>query len=865
MKDEPTPRAPRAAQPAQPALVLPDGVEAEAKAARARNPLPNATLGDTGIAAKVGGADRFGPGMLVIPYNDGALEGLDPATVRLFRAEKRTLVPVWNSGANVAHNQVWGRITRPGTYVAIGLPLDPVVRELIRVAGETRRFADHDEDKAEAARGTLGVLHDIDDADLARVRGAVATAMANTAADPPGPEVIEFGEGGHFAGLRLPGGGLDGFRERVRALDPGPDGLPEEMLFHPPYEIHDDLPPWDLRDLGGMSWSDLVPSLRDRLWDVRHIFDRLPICWLLNRDWWTYHGDERHTGVAHCSSITASNVSTLRLVASVPTDSSVVTIPTIVGGKVYVGSGGDTGIAATLYKIDLATGAVNGTFPVSGDAFYPYNGIGGSPTVTGGRVYFSAVHGKVYCVDAATMTQVWVTDLKHADPAHNQPVSNPNGDCWSSPLVVNGRVYVACGEGEGGSGTYGFAYCLDATNGHVLWLFCTCAFGAGDNAPNVIPASMVGVSPLPAMFSSHANPPQAGASPWSSFAYDAGLNRVYIGTGNSTPDGPMPQPKYASGVLSLDATTGAFRGFFEPLQTDNYRPGDVDVDIPASPMIYDRGDRRVLAIGSKNGSFFLLDPDTMAVLERRQLLPKTTAGDIIPSVASGSFGGFDAIGENKWGVMATAAVHAGLGKVYVGLGGYSGIGDQTVTPFIRALDWHSLADAWPTAVDTVNGRQVVRYTAARPPLYTSGEAGLASPAVSNDVVFMSTHKTALYALDAATGTCLWSAPGMPSGGWPTYCLGPAVSGKYVVVGAAHEVRIYALTTPHRFPRIPDLVEWPPRPRGWPWDLPWPPRPPHPGPDPDPWGPLIERPDVEVLIEPEVEQPAVPQVLPRRIR
>lgn len=840
--------APRKARAGQPALVLPDGVEAEAKAARARNPMPNVTLGDTGIGARVSGAERFGPGMLVIPYDEGALDGLDPATVRLFRADRRTLVPVWNSGVDVAHRRVWGRVARPGTYVAIGLPLDPVVRELIRAAGEARRFADHDDDKGESARKTFAILDEIDEGDLARLRGAAATAMAKTAIDPPRPDQIEFGEGGHFAGLRLPGGGLDAFLGRVRALDPGPDGLPEEMLFHPPYDIHEDLPPWPLRD---GSWPDLLPALRDRLYDLRHLFDLLPLCFLLGHaNWWMYHADERHTGVARCSSIRAANVSTLRLVASVPTDSSVVTIPTIVGGKVYVGSGGDTGTTANLYKIDLATGAVDGTFPVSGGAFYSYSGIGGSPAVTGGRAYFSTVHGKVHCVDTASMTQVWVTDIKHADPAQNQPVQNPSADCWSSPLVVNGRVYVACGEGEAGGGTYGFVYCLDAANGRVLWLFCTCAFTNGaDNAPNVIPASTVGVSPLPAMFTTHANPPQAGCSPWSSFAYDAALNRVYIGTGNSTPDDPLPDPRYASGVLSLDATTGAFRGFFQPDVSDSYRPGDLDVDVPAAPMIYDRGDRRVLCIGSKNGSFFLLDPDTMQVLDggtrRRQLLPKTTAGDVIPTVAAGPYGGYDAVGENKWGVMGTATVHAGLGKLYVGLGGYSGIGDQTVTPFVRALDWHTLDDAWPNTVDTVNGRQVVRYTTARPPLYTSSEAGLSSPAVCNDVVFVSTHKTALYALDAATGLCLWSAPGMPAGGWPTYCLGPAIYGKYVVVGAGHEVRIYALTTPIRLPPIPYPIPWPwpPPPPGWPEGVPFPPRP-NP---PDPWGPLIERPDPMVAM------------------
>lgn len=250
-------------------------------------------------------------------------------------------------------------------------------------------------------------------------------------------------------------------------------------------------------------------------------------------------------------------------------------------------------------------------------------------------------------------------------------------------------------------------------------------------------------------------------------------------------------------------------------------------------MIFRRGDDRVVCIGSKNGSFFLLDSDTLDVLgggaQRRQLLPvDADTGAALPTVDAGG-------GENMWGVFGTAAVHFGLRKLFVGLGGYSGVGDYTVTPFVRALDWSTLADAWPTAVQSVGGHNVVRYTTAQPPLYTNpNDAGLSSPAVVNDVVFVSTSQTALYALRASDGFCLWQAPGMPPGGWPDYCLGPAIYGNYVVVGAARHVLIYYLPS-WRPP-------WPP----W-WDFPWwrlfepvppwpPPWPPPPPPPLQPFGP-----------------------------
>jgi outer membrane protein assembly factor BamB len=338
-------------------------------------------------------------------------------------------------------------------------------------------------------------------------------------------------------------------------------------------------------------------------------------------------------------------------------------------------------------------------------------------------------------------------------------------------------------------------YCLDASTGRVIWLFCTNKFSdAADNSPNVIPNSAAGVTPLTSGFSQQADPPRKGVSVWSSCAYDQALNRIYVGTGNVLPEdpnnpNPLPDPYYGSGVLALDADTGAFRGFFQPAPSDSYQPTDLDVDVPASPLLFTRSDeKRVLAIGSKNGSFFLLDPDTMTPLARRQLLPYDANGKPLPNVDPHT-----GPGENMYGVYSTAAVDQGLGRLFVGLGGYSGSIDSATTPFMRALDWNTLNDAWTTAVGADG---VTRYTVPKPPMYTTaGEVGLSSPAVVNDVVFVSTGNPGLYALDAATGLSLWFARDLvtgPGGSGSSYILGPAIYGDAVVIGTANSINIYSL-------------------------------------------------------------------------
>ncbi len=143
-----------------------------------------------------------------------------------------------------------------------------------------------------------------------------------------------------------------------------------------------------------------------------------------SNDWWMYHGNERHDGnAAGHSDITTSTVQKLVSRHKIVLDNAIISVPAIVQGKIYVGTKSATG-GGTLYKVDLATGAINGTFhvPFAGGGVWD-SGIGATPAVVNSKVYTSTLDGKIYCLDAATMKQVWVTDLRHADLAHNQPMN----------------------------------------------------------------------------------------------------------------------------------------------------------------------------------------------------------------------------------------------------------------------------------------------------------------------------------------------------------------------------------------------------------------------------------------------------------
>jgi outer membrane protein assembly factor BamB len=202
-------------------------------------------------------------------------------------------------------------------------------------------------------------------------------------------------------------------------------------------------------------------------------------------------------------------------------------------------------------------------------------------------------------------------------------------------------------------------------------------------------------------------------------------------------------------------------------------------------MLFTRSGQRFLGIGSKNGSFFILDPASMNEITRRQMLPYNSNGD--PFDAVDPIGGSS---ENRSGVMATAAVNNRDQTIFVPVGGYaqSDSIDRNTTPFMRAVDWRTLADAWPTS-----GTNPPKYSSVGATMYMrAGEAGMASPATVNDVVFMSTTSSGLYAYRATDGLHLRTLvlPGSPA---TAGSMGPAIYGQYVVAGFwSGDLRIFKL-------------------------------------------------------------------------
>jgi parallel beta-helix repeat protein len=308
-------------------------------------------------------------------------------------------------------------------------------------------------------------------------------------------------------------------------------------------------------------------------------------------------------------------------------------------------------------------------------------GVYSSPAVVDGRVYVGSDDGKVYCLDALTGASIW-----------NYSTGN---QVYSSPAVVDGRVYVGSNYGDGGK-----VYCLDAFTGAEIWYYETGS--TVDSSPAVADGKVYVSSENGKVYCLDAF---TGAHIWdytigpywmrSSPAVVGG--RVYVGSGNGK-------------VYCLNALTG--------IHIWNYTIGGT---VRSSPAVVDG---RVY-VGSDNGKVCCLDALTGAY-----------------------------IWSHEMGEMVRSSPTVANGKVYVA---------QSFDSDVYCLDALTGAYIWN---------------------YTTGPV-FSSPAVADGKVYVSSEERKVYCLDALTGAQIWN---YETG--DAVMSSPAVADGVVYVGS-NDKKVYA--------------------------------------------------------------------------
>ncbi len=290
-----------------------------------------------------------------------------------------------------------------------------------------------------------------------------------------------------------------------------------------------------------------------------------------------------------------------------------------------------------VYAVDWASGKELWHFvwPDQPGASFP---AAGSPTVTdvdGARVVLVGVGETMYALDAATGAERWRFEAGTGcrDPLTGKPPGlcsfrGERNQIESTPVVVGGVAYFGMDINDVATGKGGF-YAVDVAAGTLDWFFdlergAVCRPNAADAIRAYDGYHSAHELGLPDDFFAtrsgcdHPRTQDGCSNVWSSPAYDAARGLLFFGTSNcdtdtdpatSTP--PPPMPPYDEAIVALH-TDGVPAWRWRPREVDN-----ADLAFGATPNLFsiDVGgqSRDVLGIGSKDGTYYVLDRDGINV------------------------------------------------------------------------------------------------------------------------------------------------------------------------------------------------------------------------------------------------------------
>jgi polyvinyl alcohol dehydrogenase (cytochrome) len=279
-----------------------------------------------------------------------------------------------------------------------------------------------------------------------------------------------------------------------------------------------------------------------------------------------------------------------------PGDTSAQGQPTVVGGRVFIGS-----VSGNLYSLDASTGCLYWTYK-AGATIRTAVSIGkvGSHFIA----YFGDVKANAHAVDAETGKPVWKVKID------DHPVARIVG----APTFYEGRLYVPVSSIEEASAMgpkyeccnfRGSVAALNAETGKVIWKSFTVLDPAKAFKTSSTGTQLYG---------------PAGAAVWSSPTIDPKRKLVYAATGDSYTDVDF---NTSDAILAFDLDTGKLVWSTQALAKDNFtmacgQAGKAncpetkgpDFDFGTSPAIHSiGGGKQLLVIGQKSGILWALDPD----------------------------------------------------------------------------------------------------------------------------------------------------------------------------------------------------------------------------------------------------------------
>jgi acido-empty-quinoprotein group A len=246
------------------------------------------------------------------------------------------------------------------------------------------------------------------------------------------------------------------------------------------------------------------------------------------------------------------------------------------------------------YAVDAVSGADRWHYAWQGRTAIGNRGVG----MLGNTLFFETGDNHIVALDTTSGKERWNKALAPSDAINFST---------SAPLIIRNHVIVGVGGDSGPNSTWVEA--RDPDTGEVQWQWYV--------TPR---AGEPGVETWP---SAAAAAVGAGA-PWQPPTYDPQLNLIYVTTGNPTPtyNGHSREGDnlYTCSIVALNPDTGKLVWYYQisPHDTHDWDSTQTPVLIDAN---YEGAPRKMVAIASRNGYYFLLDRTNGKMLAVKPFIP----------------------------------------------------------------------------------------------------------------------------------------------------------------------------------------------------------------------------------------------------
>lgn len=326
-------------------------------------------------------------------------------------------------------------------------------------------------------------------------------------------------------------------------------------------------------------------------------------------NWLTYYGDYDGKRYSLLDQINKTNVKKLspawvfqnasQGLHAGPSTYAFEAAPVIVDGVMYV-SGWD----GFCWAIDAKTGELFWQYKhaIPFDVSLCCGNVNRGVAVGHGKVYMATLNAHIIALDAETGEKVW--DTIHGDVRAGESTT-------VAPLLVKDLVIVGSSGGE--FGTRGHLDAYNAETGERVWR-CYMIPKPGEPGSETWPEDGEAWQ-------------RGGGNCWVTGTFDPETNLLYWGTGNPAPDfdGEVRPGDnlYTDSVVAIDVDSGEKQWHYQCTPHDLW-----DYDSNMESILFEKGDRKLLAHFDKNGYFFILDRTNGDLVSVTPFVDRITWGEI---------------------------------------------------------------------------------------------------------------------------------------------------------------------------------------------------------------------------------------------